>query len=170
MLNTYTTAKSVINTQQLVTLPSNYWYPGKKFRVRVAMGISNIVTAQPTFTFQVMMGSIVVWSSGAVLTTTTAHVNLPAILEVEIKCLTVGSGTAATLIGVGKVSGLMFVATGAVADGAYGTVLPLPATAPAAGTGFDSTIANILDFWVGISVSNAANGVQVFDYNVEDWN
>jgi hypothetical protein len=45
-----------------------------------------------------------------------------------------------------------------------------PNTAPAAGTGFDSTIANILDFWVGISVSNAANGIQVYQYFVEALN
>ena len=42
----------------------------------------------------------------------------------------------------------------------------VPATAPAQGTGFDSTIANILDFWVGFSISNAANGVQIAQYKV----
>lgn len=169
--NTYTTAKTVINNQQLVTLPSNYWYPGKKFRVRAAMGISNIVTSQPQFTFQLMMGSIVVWSSGAIYTTTTAHTNLPAILDVELKCLTVGATTAATLIGVGKLNGIMFQAGAAAnADGVFPPSIPVPVTTPAAGTGFDSTIANVLDFWVGISASNAGNGVQVFDFNVEDLN
>jgi hypothetical protein len=44
---------------------------------------------------------------------------------------------------------------------------PVPATAPAVGTGFDSTVANIMDFWVGIQTSNAGNGVQVYDYSVE---
>ena len=43
----------------------------------------------------------------------------------------------------------------------------VPVTAPAVGTGFDSTIANILDFWVGFSINNAGNGVQVYDYTVE---
>jgi len=42
-----------------------------------------------------------------------------------------------------------------------------PNTAPAVGTGFDSTIANILDFWVGISVSLATNGIQVYQYLAE---
>ena len=43
----------------------------------------------------------------------------------------------------------------------------MPATAPAVGTGFDSTIANLLDFWVGFSISNSGNGVQVYQYTVE---
>jgi hypothetical protein len=73
LLNTYTTAKSVIDPTALVTLPPNYLQIGKQVRITVLGGISNIVTAQPTFTFQVMMGSIVVHTSGAILTTTTAH-------------------------------------------------------------------------------------------------
>jgi hypothetical protein len=38
------------------------------------------------------------------------------------------------------------------------------------GTGFDSTIANLLDFWTAFSISNAGNGVQVYDYTVEELN
>ena len=41
-----------------------------------------------------------------------------------------------------------------------------PATLPGVGTGFDSTVANILDFWVGFTISNAGNGIQVAQYRV----
>jgi len=166
-LATYTTAKSVINPQALVTLPPNYLYPGKQLRVTAVMGISNLVTAQCQFTFQCMIGSIVAWTSGAIATTTTAHTGIPAKLVVDLRVDSVGSGTSAKFLGVGVLNGIMFT-SGAVADGTYGSSIMVPATAPAVGTGFDSTIANIFDFWVGIQTSNSGNGVQVFEYYVED--
>jgi hypothetical protein len=71
----------------------------------------------------------------------------------------------------GVLEGIMFVISGAVADPTTGIgKIMAPNTAPAVGTGFDSTIANILDFWVGISVSNAGNGIQVYQYFVEALN
>jgi hypothetical protein len=49
-------------------------------------------------------------------------------------------------------------------------MLQCPATAPAVGTGFDSTVANLLDFWAGFSISNAGNGVQIHQYVVSSDN
>jgi hypothetical protein len=171
LLNTYTTAKSVINPAALVTLPPNYLTLGKQFRIKASGGISNIVTAQPTFTFQVMMGSIVVHTSGAILTTTTAHAVIPFDYEVIMRVDSLGSGTAAKFLAQGWLRGIMFVISGAVADPTLGAgLIPCPNTAPAVGTGFDSTIANILDFWVGISVSSVSNGIQIYQYTVEAMN
>jgi hypothetical protein len=169
--NTYTTAKSVINTQALWTAPSGYWYPGKIVKVEVGMAISNIVTTPGTVTFQVMMGTIVAWTSGAVQLNATAHTLLPAFLSVLLRCDSEGSGTAAKLLGMGTLNGIMFTNTAGQTDAANTTgQFPVPATAPAVGTGFDSTIANIFDFWVGFSISNAGNGVQVYSYAVTDFN
>jgi Ni,Fe-hydrogenase I cytochrome b subunit len=171
LLNTYTTAKSVINPTALVTLPANYLQPGKQFRITVLGGISNVVTAQPTFTFQVMMGSIVVHTSGAILTTTTAHTLIPFKYVVDMRVDSIGNGTNAKFLAQGVLEGIMFVISGAVADPTAGIgKIMAPNTASAVGNGFDSTIANILDFWVGISVSNAGNGIQIFQYYVEALN
>lgn len=171
LYDTYTTAKSVINPQALVTLPPNYLYPGKMLRIRVHGGISNIVTAQPTFTFQVMMGSIIVHTSGAITTTTTAHTLIPFTYEVILRVDSVGSSTSAKFLSQGVLKGIMFVILGAVGDptSGVGTIM-CPNTAPAVGTGFDSTVSNILDFWVGISASDAANGIKIYQYTVEDLN
>jgi hypothetical protein len=170
LLNTYTTAKSVINATELVSLPANYLTAGSKLRVRVMFGLSNIITTPGTVTFQVMMGSIVVWTSGAIQMTITANTLVPVELEVNLRLDSIGSGTAAKFMAVGKVIGLnLTTGTGAnptVTD----TVITLPVTAPAVGTGFDSTIANILDFWTGFSISNSGNGIQVYDYTVEQLN
>src|SRR6266550_3096103 len=155
LLNTYTTSKSVINPQALLTLPPNYLTEGTMLRVKAQGGISNIVTSQPTFTFEVRLGptaNIIVHTSQAVLTTTTAHTLIPFDYEVQLRVDSVGSGTAAKMLAQGVLRGIMFVISGAVADptAGVGTIM-CNNTAPAVGTGFDSTIANILDFWVGLS-------------------
>jgi len=168
LFNTYTTAKSVINPDELVQLPPNYLTVGSKFRVRASGGLSNIVTTPGTIAFQIMMGSIVAWTSGNIQLNATAHTLLPFNLDVILRLDSQGSGTAAKFLGMGILNGLMFTNTAAQTDSANTTgEFPVPATAPAVGTGFDSTIANLLDFWVGFSISNAGNGVQLYDYTVE---
>lgn len=168
LLNTYTTAKSVINPQALYTVQPNGLRVGDYLRVRAAGGLSSVVTSQRTFTFQVMMGSIVVHASQALITTTTAHVLIPFEYEVWLRLDSEGSGTAAKFLSQAKATGIMFPISGAVADptATVGTIMA-PATAPAVGTGFDSSIANILDFWVGLSASEATTGIQIYQYTVE---
>ncbi len=171
LFNTYTTAKTVINATNLVQLPPNYLYIGKKLRVTVKGGLSNIVTTPGTVTFQIMMGSIVAWTSGAIQLNATAHTLLPFTLVVDLRCDSIGSGTAAKFLGMGVLSGIQFTLTAGQTDAANTAgAFQVPATAPAVGTGFDSTIANLLDFWVGFSISNAGNGVQLYDYTVEELN
>lgn len=169
LFNAYTTAKTVINAQALATIPPNYLEPGKLLRITVHGAISNLVTAQPTFTFQVMMGPIVVWSSGAISTTTTAHTLIPFTLEILLRVDSVGPSTTAKFLAQGTLVSSVFLVSGSAGD-LTGTMASLlcPNTAPAVGTGFDSTIANILDFWVGIGTNNSGNGVQIYNYLVED--
>jgi hypothetical protein len=168
---TYTTAATVLNPQCLYTLPPNWWYPGRTMRVTMAGGLSNIATTPGTVVFQVMMGTIAVWSSGNIQLNATAHTTLPFWLQVYLTCQVVGSTTTAKLMGMGILSGIQPTLTAAQVD-AVNTpgLFPVPATAPAQGTGFDSTVANILDFWVGFSISNIGNGIQPAIYTVEAMN
>lgn len=167
LFNTYTTAKSVLNVEDLVTLPANYLKVGSKLKVSVRGGVSNIVTTPGTMAFQVMMGSIVAFTSGNIQLNATAHTLLPFWLDITLRVDSTGSGTAAKFLGQGVLNGIQFTNTAAQTDAVNTTgMFPVPATAPAVGTGFDSTIANILDFWVGFSISNAGNGVQLYDYEV----
>ena len=155
----YTTAKTVINQTELVTLPANYLTVGTKLRISVMAALSNVVTAAPTFTFQVMMGTIVAWTSGAITTNTTANSALPLRLVIDLRVDSIGTGTTAKFMGTGDLRCAAF------ASGS--TSIVVPTTTPAVGTGFDSTVANILDFLVGISASNASNAIQIQDYTVE---
>lgn len=171
LFNTYTTAKTVINPTELVQLPPNWWYVGKMLRMTVMGGISNRVTGPDTTTFQLNMGSIAAFSSGAINLTTTAHTTIPFWAQCTVTCRTIGVTTAATLMGQWVLEGQMFAQAASLADNAGGTGYAMgPNTAPAVGTGFDSTIANTLDFFVAQSVSNAGNGIQVQQYVVEELN
>ena len=173
LFNTYTTAKSVINPQAICPLPPGMLKPGDTLRVTAKGGLSNVVTSQPTFTFQHVLGptqpaTIVVGTSQAVLTTTTAHTLIPFQYVATLRLDSDGSGTSAKFLYMADLTGIMFVISGAVADptAGVGEVLA-PNTAPAVGTGFDSTVLNYLDFFVGISASNAGNGIQIYTYLVE---
>ena len=166
--NNYTAAKSVIPPTSLFDLQRNYWELGRKMRFTVWGSISNIVTTPGTIVFQIMHGTTAVWSSGNIQLNATAHTTLPFWLFVELTCRTRGSVTAATLLGMGVLSGIMFTLTAGQVD-AVNTpgLFPVPATAPAVGNGFDSTIANTVDFWVGFSIANAGNQVQIHNYTPE---
>jgi len=169
--NTFTTAKTVIPPIALFQLPPNYLYVGKKFRTTVTGSISNIVTTPGTITFQIMLAAVAAWTSGAVQLNATAHTTLPFKLVVDWRVNAIGVTTGATVQGIGTLTGIMFTNTAGQVDSVNGIPsIVVPATAPAVGTGFDSTIANTLDFFVGFSISNAGNQVQLWDYCVEALN
>ena len=108
---TYTTAKTVINAQALYTLYPGYWTIGRQMRIGVQGSISNIVTTPGTITFQVMMGSIVAFTTGAIQMSTTAHTNLPFWLEIMLTCRAVGPSTSANLMGQAQIISQCVAAT-----------------------------------------------------------
>ena len=172
LFNTFTTAKSVINATELIQVPGGYWQVGNKVRIRAWGGLSNIVTTPGTVSFQVQMGStspatIIGWTSGALQMIATAETLAPFELEITLRLDTAGSGTAAKWMGGGKISALNVTLTaGNTVPTTTPAVLPAPATAPADGTGWESTIPSYLDFFAAFSISNAGNGVQLYDYDV----
>ena len=169
-LASFTTAATAIPSPARHTIPADDWDEGKIFLIKAAGRVSNIVTAQPTFTFQFMLGTvaspIIAWTSGAILTSTTAHTTVPWKLEVMLTCRSLGSGTSGTLMGQADITSRAFLDAGATAD--ITTLghpsLLVPETTPAVGTGFDTNIANVADFFIACSASNAANLIQVEQY------
>lgn len=171
---TFTTAKTVINQQDLYGFYANYFQLGSKLRVTVDGAISNIVTTPGTIVFQVMLGSVIAWSSGNIQLNATAHTNLPFRLAINLTCQltnTAVGGAVAKLMGQGVLTGVMFTKTAGQTDGANTeSVITVPVTAPALGTAFDSTVSQILDFWVGFSISNSGNTIRIDQYDVEALN
>lgn len=167
LFNTYTTAKSVINATELYTFPANTLRIGSKLRISGAFGLSNIVTTPGTFTLQIMMGSVVVLTSSAIQMSTTANTLQQVEFVATLRLATAGSGTGAAFTGVMRVSGLAPQLGSGVANPTVTDSTLIVPTTPANGTGFDSTVAETLDFWNGFSISNAGNGIQMNDYTVE---
>jgi hypothetical protein len=167
LFTTYTTAKTVINPDALWDMPRNWLNPGRQLEVMVTGAISNIVTTPGLMNFQLKIGSVAAFDTGNIQLNATAHTTLPFALYVLLTCRSVGATSAATMIGLAMTSGIMFTRTAGQTDDAQGiqTILA-PQTAPAVGTGFDSTIANLVDFWAGFTISNAGNGVQIHQYQL----
>ena len=180
LYNTYTTAKSLLTSatsvvgvsdQLPIIAPPNY-YAGHKWVIDFTAAVSNIATTPGTMNFQVVLGGIVVYDSGALILTTTAHTLLPVIGQIHLTLDTSGNGTLAKCRGRGVFSGQMLQQTGAaLADAATASQTVIaPATTLVLSNGFNSAQANALDFFAGFSISNAGNGVQLWDYEVTDRN
>lgn len=171
-LASFTTAVSAIDSADRHTIGPDDWYLGKTMRVTAVGAIGNVVTAAPTFTFEFRLGptsNIVAFTTGAIQMSTTAHTTVPFWLEIILTCRAIGSGTTGKLWGQGRAESRAFVAaSGADVTTVGHPELLAPATTPAAGTGFDTNVANIADLFVACSTSNAANTVQVHHYNLVD--
>lgn len=170
---TYTTAKSVINPTALITVPggSDFWRPGKRLRISAQIALSNIVTTPGLFNWQVKIGTVAAFDTGNMQLNATAHTTLPCWLDIIMTVRATGSGTSANLMGLANLNGIMLTRTAGQTDDVQGSQNILaPATAPVVGAGFDSTIANIIDNFVGFTISNAGNGVRVDQYALYEEN
>lgn len=176
--NTYTTAKSVLTSATstaasagFVKTPANFFQNGTMLEIDIHAAVSNRVTGPDTFTVNVMVGSVIAFTSGAINLTTTAHTNIPVWGKILLTCRSIGNGTLATLVGQSIWQGQPIAMASGLADGAANTGWAMaPNTAPAVGTGFDSTVDNTLDLFVAQSVSNAGNGFQLHQYIVKSPN
>jgi hypothetical protein len=173
-LTNSTTATSILPTSSVFTLPSNFFYIGKKMRIKASGRISTVVTTPGNLTLDVRLGTlatpIIVWNGGASALNIVAQTNASWMLEVELTCRAIGSGTAANLIGLGQwVSRASLNAPAVGTTTGVGAVL-LPDTAPAVGTGFDSTITNVLNLFATFSVANAANSITCHQFDYTDLN
>jgi hypothetical protein len=170
-----TTATSIIPAAARFTLPSNFfWVPGKAIRVKASGRISTVVTTPGNLTLDVRFGTvatpIVVFNGGASALNVVAQTNAAWDFEATLTCRAIGAATAANMIGVAKwISRASLNAPAVGTTTGVGTVL-LPDTAPVVGTGFDSTITNVVDFFATFSVANAANSIQVHQYSLESLN
>lgn len=129
----------------------------RRFRIIAHGKISTLSASPGTFTIDVRFGSVVVFTGGASGLATSAS-NLTWELVIDLIPQTIGSGTAATMLGVGKWTSFAISATT--------PLFLMPASSPAAGTGFDSTTSFTVDLFGTWSVSNAANSITCTDYEL----
>lgn len=170
-LASFTTAASILPTGARHTIPADEWALGKSLWIRASGQIGNVVTAAPTFTFNFTLGTvatpIIVFTTGAVLCSTTAHTTVPWWLDIQLTCRAIGSGTSSNLIGQAQVTSRAFVdASGADVTTTGHPILMAPETTPAVGTGFDSNILQVADLMCACSTSNAANAITLLQYQL----
>jgi hypothetical protein len=169
-LTNSTTATSIIAPQSRFTFPANYFYIGKTVRVRAMGRVSTVVTTPGTLTLDLRFGaSTVQFNGGAMSLNIVAKTNASWSYEAILTCRSIGNSTLATLLGMGTWASEAVIASALPTVGSNG-IFVLPAATPAVGTGFDSTVSNVLDFFGTWSVANAANSIQTHLFTVEAMN
>jgi hypothetical protein len=151
---------------------------GKSIKIDMWGRISTVVTTPGTLTLRTKLGSTVTtgtgavtggvsaWDSGAIALNVVAKTNVTWHLKLLLTVQAAGDGALAKLMGIGKLTSEALVGAAA---GQPLTFL-LPASAPAQGTGFDSTAAQSFDMSAQWSVSNAVNSIQSHLYTVKALN
>lgn len=152
-----TTEATLLPTHARITLPSNYFdHPGQSLELWALGRASTVVTTPGTLTLRLKLGSNSIINTGAITLTTTAQTNDTWAIRALATVRSVGSGTSANAMFGGQfTSGILNNSTTAPADWLF------PTTAPAVGSGFDSTVANQIDFTAQWSVASASNSIQL---------
>lgn len=170
-LNTSTTETSILNAQAKIFLPSGYINRvGKRLCLRASGRISNIVTTPGTLTLRFKLGptaNIAVATSQAIQLNAVAKTNVSWWLDLSMLVRSIGGGTSATIFAQGTWESEAMVGSPLPSAGGVGAAV-WQASAPAVGTGFDSTVANQIDLTARFSVSNAGNAIQCHTFALED--
>jgi hypothetical protein len=161
-------ATSILHTSGRAFINPNQWNVGTQLRATAFGRVSTVVTTPGTLTFAFRVGptsNIIAFTTQALALVTAATTNVSWMLELLLTVRATGSGTAANLIGTGRFDSE--INTGGSAGVQISKLLP--ASAPAVGTGFDSTVANVADLFATWSISNA-NTIQTHQYSLEQLN
>ena len=165
-LSNTTTATSIIPASAIATIPAGTLQIGSTLKVSIRGRISTLVTAPGTLTLDVRFGAVVVFNGGAMALNIVAQTNATFELEALVTVRALGSSTSANALGTARFNSRAVIGSAAVGTGGGGVLL-LPDTAPAVGTGFDSTVAQAVTVFGTWSIANAANSIQVHQAVVE---
>jgi len=145
-------------SQAVCTLPANWIdHAGQHLKVYAAGRLSTPASTQGNLTFTLKVGSV----NACVSPTFTSQASQTTItweLDWDFTVRAVGSGTTTTLMHTGKFVSALVSATNLMNI--------IPATAPAVGTGFDSTVSNTVDLQVTWSNNTAGNTITLHQYTL----
>lgn len=161
-------AASAIPTAAKITLPPGFWVIGRQLRITAHGRISCAVTTPGTARFDVRVGGVIAFDSLALNLNVVAKTNVGFALDLLLTCRAQGNGTSANLIGQGTFQSEAVIGSPLPAVGGSGLVLLPVGSAPAVGTGFDSTAAQTLDLFFTQTV--ATGSLTVHQYKVESLN
>lgn len=154
---------SCVPTNLLTTVQAGYWQVGKTWQINCAGRISCVVSTPGVFRLDLRMGAVTVFDTLALPLNVVAQTDVPWAGEILLTCRSAGSGTAATIFGMGRFRSTAFLNVVAVATGPWTGAITVPYNvAPVAGTGFDSTIANAFDFRFTQTVATGSFRMHMF--------
>jgi hypothetical protein len=160
-------AASCIPAANRIILPTNYWFVGKQWFIRMSGRISCVVTTPGTFRLDLRLGTAgttVVYDTGALNLNIVAKVTVPWWVEIMLTCKSVVAGaTASNLFGMGTFSSEAVIGSPLPTVGGNGQ-LNCPVGAPAVGGGFDNTVANAVDMF--FTQTAATGSFTVHEYTV----
>jgi hypothetical protein len=166
------TATSLLPSGARAILPANWSDVGRQLRITASGVVGNIVTTPGTLTLDVRFGTIatpiVVFNGGAMQLNAVAKTTVTWWLDLILTVRAIGSGTAANVIGTGLWTSESVVGSAVPASGGAGS-LSMPASSPAVGTGYDSTVSNAVDLFGTFSLNNA-NAIQLLQYTLQALN
>jgi len=169
-LTNSTTPTSILHASGKAAIGAGILDIGSTIRATLRGRISTLVTSPGTLTLDCRLGptaNIVISSFGAVSLNTTAQSNASFQLIIIAIIRALGTGTSANALCTAKFATRALLGGPAVGTTyGYGVAM-LPDTAPAVGTGFDSSVSNLFDIFATWSVANAANSIQVHQSLVE---
>lgn len=165
-----TTQASIIPAANKWTFPAGWLQDqrGKKLKIKAFGRVSCVVTTPGTLLFAVQMGptsNIAAFAPAAFNLNVVAKTNVTWDLEIDLVLRTYGSGTAAAFMGKAMFTSEAVVGSPVNTAGGNGSLL-LPASAPAVGTGFDSSVANVLDLQAKFSVATSPTNLTLHGYEL----
>lgn len=150
-LTNTTTPTNVLHGSGIGTIPAGALQIGSTIKMTFMGRLSTVVTTPGNLTLILLIGAGAAFTTGAVALNTTAQTNDIIYGEIISTVRTLGTGTGCTMIGFIRVWSAGYVTAQQI----------LPATAPAVGSGFDSTVANTVNLQATFSVANAANSLTI---------
>lgn len=157
-LTASTTATSILHASGKATIPAGALQLGSIIRIQI-WGRMSTVTTPGTLTFDMRLNGVIISALGALTLNATAQTNASFQLELQAVIRALGVSTSANALVMGRLVTRALVGGVAAASGG-GQVITLPDTAPAVGTGFDSTAALPFDVFATWGTNNA-NSIQV---------
>jgi hypothetical protein len=166
--NTTGALASLLPTPAVYTLPSNFFYIGKQLIIKAQGRISTAVTTPGNLAFAVLFGAVSVFTPAVIAGNALVQTNTSWDLEIVLTCRAIGSGTSANMMGQGR-----WTSRASLNQPIPGTTIGvltvlLPDTAPAVGTGFDSTATQKVDLQFSNSV--ATGSCTLHQYSLWDVN
>lgn len=161
---------SCIPTASRIVLPNSFFYIGRRLRYTLSGRISCVVTTPGTARYDFTMGSAgttIVFDTLALNLNIVAKATVPWMLQVELVCRAVGSGTATTFFPTGFFASEAVIASPLPAVGGNG-FLNVPVGTPAVGAGMDNTAASALD--VFFTQTLATGSMTVHNFSIDATN